>query len=205
MNASSQQTVKPDRFSKNLNTMMALNFICMFIMFIKIMIDRHCIDFTYELKIELEFIFQFILLIPILMLSFLVVKTMTKFNTSKFIRIFRYTLQLVLILWYILTLISEQRIAINEIAMAFYMFFLIELIFVLKQKIMLDKTASTLDLKHFHLAGFVNSAVLMAYLYFIMRFDSLSLEFFIILFIRAIYFSLISINIFLIGILLRRK
>jgi uncharacterized protein YacL len=95
-----------------------------------------------------------------------------------------------------LATISESHITLDEIAIAFYLFFLMDLLFTLKLKNTLSEIDLTMDTKLFFMFGFILSLVILFFFYFSNNLSFYGVSIFFIF--LGVYISLILMNIYFI-------
>ena len=190
---------KIDGLIKLQNQSIILNLLSMLILFLVLLIERN-----YHIKEifssylsdyhNVNFLFDVILLLPMCLNYFLILKTFNQIKLKKLNKIIRHILNIGFLLWLILTTISESHITLDEIAIAFYLFFLMDLLFTLKLKNTLSEIDLTMDTKLFFTFGFILSLVILFFFYFSNNLSLYGVSIFFIF--LGVYISLILMNIY---------
>jgi hypothetical protein len=192
---------KTDGLIKLQNQSIILNLLSMLILFLVLLVERN-----YQIKEifssylsdyhNVNFLFDVILLLPMCLNYFLILKTFNQIKLKKLNKIIRHTLNIGFLLWLILATISESHITLDEIAIAFYLFFLMDLLFTLKLKNTLSEIDLTMDTKLFFMFGFILSLVILFFFYFSNNLSFYGVSIFFIF--LGVYISLILMNIYFI-------
>ena len=190
---------KTDGLIKLQNQSIILNLLSMLILFLVLLVERN-----YQIKEifssylsdyhNVNFLFDVILLLPMCLNYFLILKTFNQIKLKKLNKIIRHTLNIGFLLWLILATISESHITLDEIAIAFYLFFLMDLLFTLKLKNTLSEIDLTMDTKLFFMFGFILSLVILFFFYFSNNLSFYGVSIFFIF--LGVYISLILMNIY---------
>jgi hypothetical protein len=123
---------------KKLNVSINLNLLIMLLLFVNL----------YTVKIHLfvnekshlsEVICGFVLFAIILLNYLITLKWLKSIKLVRFSQNIRHLLNCLFMCWLLLAIFSEGRIALHEISIPLYLFFLIDLFFTLQQKNMLKK------------------------------------------------------------------
>lgn len=165
---------------KKINVSISLNLLTMLLLFMNL----------YTVKIHLfvnekshlsEVICGFVLFAIILLNYLITLKWLKSIKLVRFSQNIRHLLNCVIMCWLLLAIFSEGRIALHEISIPLYLFFLIDLFFTLQQKNMLLKHSFFVMNKYLLISVFILSFILTAFLsfQFDIRFDIDLLNFFI--------------------------
>ena len=165
MNSSIENLENKQLLIKKLNFSISLNLLTMLLLFVNLYtIKKHL--FVNE-KLNLSEVIYGIILFAMILINYLIIlKWLKSIKLIRFSRNIRHILNCVILCWLLFAIFSEGRIALHEISIPLYLFFLIDLFFTLQQKNMLLKLSFFVTLKYLLISVIILSITVTAFLTF---------------------------------------